>query len=751
MPRPAHARTSRRSSAQSLPDDLKLGTTLLAGLHGRGLLTRVGEWLPLSRRGGHGAGPLFAFSLLFLAAGRRWGIRPFALALGAALNGLVAPLLGYRSLPTAASLSRALGGLEHSTVRAFLDRLLTADAETSALLNSPHVRHRDAHGRGWHVLDFDPTVEAFRQRGLPEDPSLPEASRISPGTPGYTGHKRGELRIRHLPLQHAGSSVWLAYRLDATGSSVLPLLAELLAVGRSVLDRVSPGEIVARADGEFGSVGAMRTCLAARVHILTRLSRYALLDREEVIAAMVSATWRPVPTDGSGPRREAADLGLFTLYPDDHAQDAAGGPVEVRVIVSRFARSSAPDHGILRDGFQLEIFATSLPSDAWPAEDLVALYFGRSAMENRFAQEDREIGIDRTFSYHPPGQEWMSGIGLFLWNVLAGRGVAAAPLPPEVPAQAHRAQMPASEPTPPSAPEPGSAVSVAPVLRTDTSAPESVQPAAPSHPPDPPEEKPDAQDMPSGVEDALRDELWQIARHAFDRQPLPVGWSLDDDRREVRCPNDQRLFGYAAESEVRRYSGGERNKHRIMVRSEMRACNGCPLRAECTSSERPNMYKQVTRSISEPEVLNARGLLGRLKAFARKAQLRRIWEQREAERPAGAPAPEPPRSLRTAQSVAPPGPMVPAAPLFVPSASRHLVRDLIRSVPVKVELAPRRDVSPAKHPLLATSHTARRHQRLSWTQRAARRAYAGRATLSFGNTGGLPSAVARRIACSFAL
>lgn len=746
MPRTPRSRSPGRASRQSLPDDLKLGTTLLAGLHRRSLLSRVSEWLPLSRRAGHGAGALFSFSLVFLAAGRRWGIRPFALTFGAALHGLVAPLLGYRSLPTAASVSRALGALEHPAVRAFLDQLLTADAETSALLESPHVRHRDAHGRGWHVLDFDPTVEAFRQRGLPEDPSLPEAARISPGTPGYTGHKRGELRIRHLPLQHAGSSVWLAYRLDATGGSVLPLMAELLAVGRSVLDRVSPGEVVARADGEFGSVGAMRTCLAARVHVLTRLCRYALLDREEVMTAMATSTWRPVAADGSGPRREAADLGLFTLYPDDHAQDAAGGPVEVRVIVSRFRRSSAPDHGILRDGFQLELFATSLPSDAWPAEDVVALYFGRSAMENRFAQEDREIGIDRTFSYHPPGQEWMSGIGLFLWNVLVGRGVAAAPLPAQVPAQATRAPMPVSEPTSRSAPEPASAPSGA-VAHEHGSTSEHVEPAALGHDPDPREDEPDAQDTPL-VEDALRGELWTIARAAFDRQPMPAGWSLDDERREVRCPNDQRLFVYAAESEIRRSSGGERSKHRIMVRSEMRACNGCPLRPECTSSERPNMYKQVTRSISATEVLRARELLGHLKTFARTAQLRRIWERREAGRPAGTPAPEPPRPLRRPPAPAPPGRFVPTAPLFVPSASRHLVRALMLPVQVNIDLAPRRCTPPTVHPLLAPTHTARRHQRLSWTQRAAQRAYAGKATLYLG-TSGLNASARRGIACSF--
>lgn len=176
MPRNSVTRTPRRQCGVALPDDLKLGTVLLAGIQGRGLLSRVGEWLPLSRRAGPGTGSLFAFALAALAAGRRWGIWPFTLAFGAAPNRFVAPLLGLRSLPTASSMSRGLGQLEHDEVRGFMDRLLTADPGTWAVLASPHVRHRDAHGCGWHVLDFDTTIEAFPQRGLPEDAPRSQAA-----------------------------------------------------------------------------------------------------------------------------------------------------------------------------------------------------------------------------------------------------------------------------------------------------------------------------------------------------------------------------------------------------------------------------------------------------------------------------------------------------------------------------------------------------------------------------------------------
>lgn len=737
MPRSRSSRTPRPSTP-SLPDDLKLGATLLAGLRSRGLLSDVERWLPLSRRGGHGVAGLFAFALAFLAAGRSWGIRPFAVAFGGVLNGLIAPLVGLRAMPTASATSRALGCMRHGEVRPFLDRLLASDADTRALLASPHVRHRDALGVGWHVLDFDPTVEAFRQRGLPEDASLPGPERLAPGTPGYTGHKRGELRIRHLPLQHNGSGIWLGYRLDATGGSLLPLLSELLDAGRATIETTSPGATVVRADGEFGSVGAMRTCLASQVHVLTRLCRYALLDRADVVASIATARWARVSGSGGGPEREAADLGLFTLYPDVDSRDADGGPVEVRVVVSRFRRDGKPDHGVLRDGFQVELFATSLPSDAWPAADVVALYFGRSGMENRFAQEDREVGVDRTFSYHPPGQEWMSGVGLFLWNLLVGRGAAAAPLPAGLPAQESR---PAQDlPAAPTSSAPGDTNEMPPADEAS-----DADTLAPSPDPEP---TPD----PADEEAELRRQLWSIAHDAFDRLPPPDGWHVDDVRQEVRCPNGERLYVYAVESERRPLAGGgDRGKHRIMVRTDMRACNGCPVRAECTSSERANIYKQVSRSISESDVTRARELLQRLKKFSRRDHLRRIHARRQHSRGDDGRHVTLPRPLRTPDAVRPPGPLVPSPALFLPAASRHLVRNIVRRIPVEVVVTAARSVPKPTHPLLADTAASRRRRRLTWGERAARWSFGGQVILNLGGNRGLTPSERATIKASLAL
>jgi len=725
MPRTSRSRTSRPASFAVLPDDLRLGTMLVAGLRQVGLLSLVAEWLPLSRRGGHLAQALFTFAVVFLSAGRKWGLRPFLSTYKAQLRGRIAPLLGFRSLPTAASMSRALGTLEHKQVRPFLDRLLTAELDTRRLLTSPHVRHRDAHGVGWHVLDFDPTIEAFRKRGLPTDPSLPKPQRIAPGKPGYTGHKRGETRIRHLPLQHAGSSIYLAYRLDATGGSILPLLSEVLSTGRTVLDRVSPGPTVIRADGEFGSVGAMRTCLGAGVEVLSRLSRYSLLDHQRVKSAIAAGNWRPVPGDGSGPRREAIDVGSYTLSPDSDAYNAESGPIKVRVVVSRFARYTEPDHGIVRDGFQWELFATSLSTDAWPPEHVVGLYFGRSAMENRFAQEDREIGIDRTFSYHPPGQEWMSGIGLFLWNLMVGRGAAEVPMPPRPPPQTPRETAPDGGASTAGGGSSGSSqtiggTSVKPIQAITASTRDA---AALSY-------------------EKVQDELWQIAKMALTRYPLPPRWVRDDRHRVVKCPKNKVFRIFNTEVVPAPRAGNGREAHRLRFRNQSGDCAACPPRKECSPKLSPKAFRQVTRTITASEFERVRSLLTTQRGLAM------LVDPTQPPPQESAPAAARPSSKTVHPTM---GPWIPCTPLFSPAASRQRLRELVLGIQVEIEVLPFRARKVKKNRLLYESEAARRHQRLSWAQREARRGFFGVATLHVRRCGGIPPGMRGRFATSFRL
>lgn len=130
---------------------------------------------------------------------------------------------------------------------------------------------------------------------------------------------------------------------------------------------------------------------------------------------------------------------MLTVRPGERTRGPDGGryePVEVRVVASIFPRRGEALRGRTIDGWQVELFAVDLPADAWPAPDAVKGYFGRNGQENRFAQEDRELGLDRIVSYHLPGQELATLVGLALWNLRLCRGFEADRPPAERPAQA---------------------------------------------------------------------------------------------------------------------------------------------------------------------------------------------------------------------------------------------------------------------------------------------------------------------------
>jgi hypothetical protein len=99
----------------------------------------------------------------------------------------------------------------------------------------------------------------------------------------------------------------------------------------------------------------------------------------------------PLPSSGSGPTRLAAELGDVLLQPSKNTTTNEGErfeAVRVRVVVSRFAAAQKSGAGVVIDGWQYELYATDLPTEAWPAAEIVELYYGRCGQENRFAQED---------------------------------------------------------------------------------------------------------------------------------------------------------------------------------------------------------------------------------------------------------------------------------------------------------------------------------------------------------------------------
>jgi hypothetical protein len=427
--------TWRDADNERLPDQLSEGSAIVLDLGRRGLLEGIGERIRIRRKGGYCGFDVLLVLLFYIATGTEKGVRGFWDLIRPHARKLAA-LGGRKRLPSPASLSRALDAVEPALLRPATEWLLSEASGIDAVLRHPSVQTYDARGHGWHVFDFDPTVTTLRHRALPEADDLPAARRRSTETaaPGYSGRKRGEVQFRRGTLQHVGSGVWLYATLAPGNGDGHAELEGALGVAVRTCERLAHplDRALLRMDGAFGWVPYLAACRAAGVPFITRLTRPELFEQSDVADALRKGPWHLVPDSLSGPRRSALDLGTVTVPPGHDTRRSDGTPYEpvaVRVVVSRYPRKDEAEHGRVIDGWQYELFVVDVSVDALPAPDAVATYFGRASEENRFAQEDREVGLDRIFSYHLPGQELAVVAGLWVWNLRLVRGFELAPPP----------------------------------------------------------------------------------------------------------------------------------------------------------------------------------------------------------------------------------------------------------------------------------------------------------------------------------
>jgi len=215
------------------------------------------------------------------------------------------------------------------------------------------------------------------------------------------------------------------------------------AVGQTVAvcerNGIAKDRVILRTDGVGGNVPFIAAGCKAGIHYITRLAHYQLLADPKIQEHLNQAAWLRVPSSGSGPVRQAADLGCVLLEPAPSSLCDNGetyAPVRTRVVVSRFACDKEQTGASQAVGnWHYELFGTDLEAAAWPEVEVVAGYFARAGQENRFAQEDHELGLDRIFSYSLPGQELAMLVGLFVWNWRICKGMEIAQPPAELPPQ----------------------------------------------------------------------------------------------------------------------------------------------------------------------------------------------------------------------------------------------------------------------------------------------------------------------------
>ena len=549
-----------------IPDALTEGAALLMDLRGRDIVDSLGELVLIRRQGGFCGLDVWLFLLVYFSAGIGRSVKSFWEKLVRDHVKRLAALAGRRRFPSPASMTRALGAVEPELLRTSSSELLRVMAPPDDLLRHPAVKTYDAQGHGWHLFDLDPTAKTLRHRGLPVDDDLPEPRRRSAdtGARGHSGRKRGDIQFRRTTVQHAGSGLWTHGHLSPGNGEGMPDFERALDSIVEFSERLGHplDRTLTRMDGEYGHLPWYAACRERGLPFITRLNRAKLYEAPEVLSRLRSATWYEVPDSRSGPRRGAADLGVLTVRPGRATRRPDGSryePIEVRVVASRFPKAGRANHGRIVDGWQVELFAVDVSAAAWPAPEAITAYFGRNGEENRFAQEDRELGLDRIISYHLPGQELATLVGLALWNLKVVQGFELQRPPAVRPVQ------------PPRHP------------RVDDRAHEH-------WPRDP-------------VLCRLLGELDWPAMLA--RRP---GWQWNAGRGELICEDGRSLT--LTTVRPREHAPGRTN---IILLRPVRGCEDCSPRPRCLRSERPEASKHVEIPIPTPIAEKLRDRLARVR------------------------------------------------------------------------------------------------------------------------------------------
>ena len=540
-----------------IPDVLVRGALGAHVLARRGAFAKLADAVRIRRSGGFAGIDIWLVLWLYFASGATTGLKEFWRVAGP-FSKKVAALAGRTKLASPPSVSRALSSVELELLRPVGDDLLLATADCDAVLRHPAVRTYDTLGDGWHCFNFDPTVTTLRHRALPVGDDLPEPRRTSEdtGAPGYKGRKRGDIVFRRATVDHSGSGLWIhAHLSEGNGDSSIDFGLAMDSIVATCKRLEHPLErALVRMDGEHGNLPWFAACRERGLPFITRLNRSKLYDDPEVLDRLRAATFHLVEDSRCGPQRSAADLGVLTLAPAAKTRRPNGepyAPLEVRVVACVFPKSGPAKRGKTVDGWEVELFAVDLPADRWPAPEAITAYYGRNAQENRFAQEDRELGLDRILSYHLPGQELATLIGLSLWNHEVVMGFVADTPPATVPVQhLHQARpderIPASWPRDPVIPRLLATLDWSSLLRGTRS-----------------------------------------------------GWSFDETTGEVICGDGRRL----TLTTVRKTpsSGGRVG---LIFRRPTGGCEECDHRTTCLRSERPGASKHAEFSV-DPEVASA--------------------------------------------------------------------------------------------------------------------------------------------------
>jgi hypothetical protein len=526
-----------------LPDWASMFLNIADSLLESGFLDELSRRIRVQREGGYTAVDIFLFVLAYFTAELGGGFSEFSDTSRAYTEQLGA-VGGRKRLPTQSSVSRFLDAVPEEC-GADVDTMawiLVEATGAAKIINRPEAAVFDTERGQWHCFDVDGTLKCLRHRALPEEDSMimPDADRRAGSdlaVPGYSGRKRGQVQLCRLLVQHGGSGSWIALACSPGSDD----LDESVALAVESVSRVCGlagihrERAILRFDGFYGSWQTIGACEERSHRYVVRWKWYQLLHDSRVVELMEQGQWIRVPDSGSGPKRYAMDVG-YLMPESDCAIGLSADGRRTRVVVTRHRNEADRGIGEVLGGWRYEVFVTNLPDGLWPAPEVVACYYGRVGQENRFAQLNRELELDRIFSYSLAGQRLVTLFGLFWWNLQTVKGWQQLNTDPDA------SQKP---PKTPRRPE---------VLNTD--------------------EK-------EGAPSELLIELDKI--DWVDALSLRHGWAWEP-ALGLRCP-----AGHATPLK-RVYASN--NGWRAIFRARRGQCGSCPVRSTCTSSSRADFRKE---------------------------------------------------------------------------------------------------------------------------------------------------------------
>jgi len=468
------------------------------------------------------------------------------------------------------ALSRALAGVDLQLARQVSAQLLLSSSRQALSHQAvQQTGYLDGQGDRWQVYHWDVTVTTLRRRALPQDEQLPEPAR--PGdriaAPGYPGRKRGDIQLSRSTVSDANSALWLHADIQPGNGqlvSQLHLAAESIEQVEALVSKQVHDSVVV-CDGVSGGLPQARVLREHGLKFVVRYGHYELLDEPQVQAWLQQGPWMAVQDSKSGPKRQAMSLGKRVL---------AGGQLTATVIVSRRRLPRSGRHrgaGKVVGSWVYELYITDLAETRWAANDVVTLYYGRTAIENRFAAEDREFALDRIFSFTGPGQLLAVSVALMIWNLRILRGCSVLDDEPVE----RLAQKPRPTPQQP----------LGTTSDDETPEPDTAQPLDPS--------SASTSSTSSGHEQEQPNESLRLAAERWCENHS--SWHYRHDHRALQCPAGQML----------RFSSlRERNKGRLMARFRGRSsvCSTCPKRSHCTPRTTSSHFAKevVVPLVSQP-------------------------------------------------------------------------------------------------------------------------------------------------------